>query len=59
VNPEPYSLVGVIPTKFFIDRNGVIKSISFGSGGFAALERAGSWRRLFRRSPVRAERAIR
>jgi hypothetical protein len=36
--PEPYSLVGVIPTKFFIDRNGVIRSISFGSGGFAALE---------------------
>lgn len=36
--PEPYSLVRAIPTKFFIDRNGVIQSIVLGARGFESLQ---------------------
>jgi peroxiredoxin len=39
--PAPYSLIGGLPTKVFIDRAGIIQSVSFGAGGFDRLaERA-------------------
>jgi peroxiredoxin len=39
--PAPYSLIGGIPTTFFIDRAGIIQSVSFGARGFDRLaERA-------------------
>jgi thiol-disulfide isomerase/thioredoxin len=37
--PEPYSLVSGIPTKFFIDRNGVIQTVRFGAGGYDSFTR--------------------
>lgn len=36
--PQPYSLVRAIPTKFFIDRNGVIQSVVLGARGFDSLQ---------------------
>lgn len=35
--PAPYSLVSGIPTKFFIDRNGVIQNVRFGASGYDGL----------------------